>query len=138
MPATYASSAILGYGTTFGYAATQAGPFTLFAEIKSAPPPSPEANFTEVTHMLSPNKTIERIATLTDPGTMDVDCNYTTAGYTYALANVGVAQYFQVTLPDNAKFTFKGAIASISAEDPVDDAITFTMSFQLLGAITQS
>lgn len=138
MVATYASNAILGYGTTFGYGATANGSFTLVLEVKTAPPPSPEANFTEVTHMQSPNKTIERIATLTDPGTMDVECNYTTSGYTWALANVGVAQYFQVTLPDNSKFTFKGSVASLSSEDPVDDAITFTISIQLLGAIVQT
>jgi len=133
-----ATVALLGYGTKFGYAATSSGPFTQFAEIKTAPPPSPEANFIEVTHMSSPNRTIERISGLTDPGTMDVEMNYVRADYQWALANVGVKYYFQVELPDASRYTFPGAIASVSAETPVDDAITANTSIQLLGAIVIS
>ena len=73
MPATQAT---IGYGAKFYIGAGSPIVYTSVLECKAIQPDDYSVAAIEVTHLLSPNSTKERIAGLVDPGKLAITANY--------------------------------------------------------------
>ena len=76
--AEHASQAVLGHGTQLRYGNLDGPPetFTLLHDVVSVTPPNSQNDKVEVSHLESPNKTIERIQGWNDNGDMTFELNW--------------------------------------------------------------
>lgn len=131
------SQAILGSGSSIGYAATQAGPFTPFSETLKIPTTAPKAASVDVTNNSSPNYTREKIPGFIDSGDVAITANYLKSDQATIRGMIRVKQWFQVQFSDGSKDTFYGWISEISGESPApDQKVTATFTFTVTGLST--
>ena len=131
------SQAILGSGSSIGYAATQAGPFTPFLETIKIPQTDPKVPSVDVTNNSSPNATREKIPGFIDNGDMQITANYLKSDAANIRGMLRVRQWFQVQFSDGSKDTFYGWISGINGESPApDQKVTSTFSITVTGLST--
>lgn len=92
---------------TFEFSTDGGTTWVAFVEAKASPVPEVEVDYQEVTNQDS-NGWREWIAGLKDGGSVDVQSNYTRAGYTQLAAIDDTLVSFRVTFDNGDKFTYSG------------------------------
>jgi len=135
------STAAIGFGATFGVG-DGASPevFTALAEVMDLSPPSDQVDIIEVTHMLSPNRTKEFIAGLTDPGECSFDIHFLPGAgddtVLQAKRQTATLTNYQITFPGDTTWTWAGILTGYEATVPVNDRMTATVTFKLTSSYT--
>lgn len=138
-----ATAGSLGFGSTLklGDGASPEA-FSAIAEARSIGLNAFTQEFADATSMDSVGGFRERLATLKDGGTVDVELIATAANLTSlnALAITNTLKNYQVVLPSplSVTYTFAAYLGSWGIEVPVDDLISVTASLQISGVVTKS
>jgi hypothetical protein len=113
------TASIIGATTTLGYGAVSMTPtYTLLGEVKDVKAPPVKIDTYEATHYNSPNMWKEYLIGWKDGGEVPVECNYLHASATALIALFGVAQAWQITLPDTHTWSFNGYINGYDGDIP--------------------
>lgn len=134
-----ATAGMHGYNTKVFWAEIGSTPTTQLAvEITNIPLPESEADDIDLTHMESPNKYREYVSGLIEGGELEMEGNYTRAGYIAALALKDLKKNYRITLPNLDTFTFPGYIKNIGGESPFDEKVSMTTTLKVAGAVTHA
>jgi hypothetical protein len=131
MPTT---NAIIGAGTTLGYASSQFGSYTSLAELADAGIPSDTADEAEATHYLSPNTRKEFLAGWLDAGEVELDLNYTAAQYAALIAILRVTKWWKLTLPDGSLIYYQGWIKKHGGVVPNKERVQIKTTIRVTSA----
>jgi predicted secreted protein len=139
---------LIGYGITVARG-DGASPevFTKIAELIDLSPPSLAKDSVEMTHTDSPDGFREFIPGLKDGGEFTATVNLVPGAATQHNASGGAlndyinettARNWRITFPGSpaATWTFKAFITSFEAATPMDDKMTFAITFKVTGAPT--
>jgi predicted secreted protein len=121
--------------------------FTNIAELIELSPPSMAKDSVEMTHTDSPDSFREFIPGLKDGGEFTATVNLVPGNVTQGNASGGalndyinetVARNWRITFPGSpaATWTFKAFITSFEAATPMDDKMTYAITFKVSGAPT--
>jgi hypothetical protein len=136
------TTAIIGKGTTIGYAAdgTTAGSFTLLAEIKDVGAPKVTIAEAEATHYTSPNGAEEFIPGWLNGGEVDIKGNYINSDRTVIEGMLQVMKWWQIILPKQGSevtaggnWMCRGFIKALGADIPLKEAIQTHFSVKFTG-----
>ena len=133
-----ASSAIIGYGSTFAIG-DGGGPetFTAVAEVTSITPPNYSRDAVDVTHMNSDDTFREYIAGLMDAGEVQIELNYIPNASDVLIAALEAGkQNYQITMPNSVTFTFAAVMTDFSLQAPNEDKLTASATFKVSGKPT--
>lgn len=131
------TAAITGKGTTIGYGATTAGPFTDYGEVTDIPLPETTVGSVEATHYESPDDTVEKLSVVWQENSdLTFTLNYVKALTTTLYSQVGDELGFQITLPDGSTFTFPGMISRLGGAAPNKDKISQSVTITIRGKVT--
>lgn len=80
----------------------------------------------------------EFVGGLKDGGTLELTgkYSYADAGQTHLRANLGASKAFVVTFSDGTKVSFTAIVGAYNTSNPLDDAVEFTASAKITGAVT--
>ena len=117
--------------------------FTQIAgELRSIDGPQEAVDTYETTHLLSPGSTKEFLGGWIDPGSYDLELNWTRDGYSQfsALKAAGVIRNWQVVMPDTSETTyeFSALVTSLGRTVPRAGEITFTATIKVSGPETMA
>lgn len=109
--------------------------FTDIADVVSISGPSPDGAMIDVTHLLSPDNTREKIAGLLDPADVTFDLNFVPglAGHKVLMADMKsrVKRNFKLIFSDTTTWPFTGVINGVSPELVIDQEITASVRISL-------
>jgi len=136
------TSAIIGHGTLLKRG-DGGGPevFTTVAEVLDISGPSGSLDTVDVTNMDSPDKYKEYIAGLLDGGDVSFDVNFVNvASQTDILTDHQnrTKRNFEMVLPlsGNPKWSFAGFVTSFDNSEPVEGALTTSITIKITGKPT--
>lgn len=134
------SDAISAQGTTFGVANVGSpAVFVLVSEVKNIPGPSETSDEIDVTHLTSLGGRREFIQGFKDTEDLVVDCNYVPSNTMQAQIrddySTGLVRIYQTTYPDSSTETFTAYVKGITSNANVGDAIPFTFTLRVTGAV---
>lgn len=133
------TQASIGFGTVFEMA-DEATPtvFVALGEAISIDPGDDEDEEVEATHYTSPDQTREYIPGLTTPGSATVEGNYVPGSATdlSLIAARGKRNRGRLTLPNGVRKTFPIVRRGYATGIPLDDRMTYTVTFKRAGATT--
>lgn len=119
--------------------------FTTIAEVKNISGPGLKLNTVEATNHDSPNKTMEVIAGLIDPGEVSFDINYqptaathnVTTGLIRDLKN-RTKRNFQLVFPDSGSTTwaFAAFVTEFNPQEPVNNVLNAQVKLKITGLPT--
>ena len=137
------SKAISGVGTAFKRSNMASTPaFTSIAEVNSISGPSMSRDTIDVTSLDSTGGYREFIAGFRDAGTIQLNVNFTIAGYNSLKDDFesDSARDYQIVLPDAGATTFEFAalVTEIPLEIPMDDKITMSVTLKITGQVILS
>ncbi|MBP1849694.1 phage tail tube protein [Rhizobium halophytocola] len=130
------TEARIGYGITFEMADIETPTvFVYLAEVFDVTPPSDSTDTPDATHMQSPNKTMEFIDGLTDPGEASFSMNYVpNSPSDKALrAAKGRRKWCRTTFPNGVQLLFRGTRSGYEISAPTDDKMTADVTFKVSG-----
>lgn len=138
-----ATAGQLGFGSTLklgdGASPEQ---FNGMAEVRTIGMNPFTQEFADATSMDSTGGFREKLPTLKDAGTIDVELIATQANLTSlnTLAGTNTLKNYQVVIPApiTATYTFAAYLGNWGLEVPVDDLISVTASLQVSGPVTKS
>jgi hypothetical protein len=132
----------IGYATVLKVGATPAAvtATVVFAGITSITPPPFARNMVDVTHMSSPDATMEYIAGLNDPGDMSMDINWVAGNATddeiLELTTETEPRLFEILfdqLTPKRTCTFRALLSGYEQGAPLDDKMTAAVTFKVTG-----
>lgn len=142
------TNAILPYGTTLGYCATQAGTYVLVAGVREVTPPELNANKADITHLTSPNQTREEQPSWRLPGEASFIFLMTRSQYSSLSTIWNVLPrplyFWHITLPTETGDTtasvleFQARLAGLSIQTisaANDDPVTVRCTFATVGGL---
>lgn len=134
------SQATIGLGSTFSHRTSAPGVtpkvFTEVGEAVSITPPNPTRETTDVTHLKSPNGTLEFKGTLRDGGESTVMFNFTDAAYAKASALFleDETQEFRIDYPDGGTEDYFAIVTGKPSEPiEVDSVRRFSLPMKISG-----
>jgi len=130
--------AISGVGTIFAKkAAGSSVVYTPIAEVKNIEGPSASRAFLDSTTLDAVDGWRTYISGFKDLGTLTMTLNYTKAGYSALLADLGsdVASNYKITLPDSTTIIFDAFLTDLPLTIP-EDIITISATFKISGKPT--
>ena len=130
--------AISGVGTIFAKkAAGSSVVYTPIAEVKNIEGPSASRAFLDSTTLDAVDGWRTYIAGFKDLGTLTMTLNYTKAGYSALLADLGsdTASNYKITLPDSTTIIFDAFLTDLPLTIP-EDIITVSATFKISGKPT--
>lgn len=132
MPETEAD---IGFDSTFGLAADQAGPFVAVAEVTSITPPNKSRDAVEVTHLKSPDRYKEFIAGIKDGSEAKIGLNFApSVAATLDAAFEAGSKWCQITFPDGTTtLTFNGVITGLEYGELSNDKMTAALTVKPTG-----
>lgn len=135
------TQARIGYGSTVEMAdlATPTA-FTYIAEVGAITPPSDSTAAEDATHMQSPNRTMEFIDGMTDPGEFSFEMNLVpgSASDLYLTAAKGKRKWIRQTFPSGQQLLFVGIRTGYSKTIPVATKMSATVTFKVSGSPTMT
>lgn len=133
------TQAMIGYGTKF-YLENDASPPTLeeLAEIVNVTPPNDSIAMLDATHMQSPNRTMEFVPGLTDPGSAGFVMNFIPGSNAdvalQAWRTSGARKQCRIVFPNGVTWTFSGLLESYQPEAAVADVMRATVGIKVTGS----
>lgn len=130
------TDARIGHGGTFELAyATAPTVFTYIAETRDFTLPNESTGTEDATHMQSPNRVQEFIATLTDPGEVSFDMNLVpgSASDTFLLATRAKRMLWRYTFPSGHQFTGYGVRTGYEKSAPHAGRMSASVAFKVSG-----
>jgi hypothetical protein len=130
--------AISGVGTIFAKkAAGSSVVYTPIAEVKNIEGPSASRAFLDSTTLDAVDGWRTYISGFKDLGTLTMTLNYTKAGYSALLADLGsdTASNYKITLPDSTTIIFDAFLTDLPLTIP-EDIITVSATFKISGKPT--
>ena len=130
--------AISGVGTIFAKkAAGSSVVYTPIAEVKNIEGPSASRAFLDSTTLDAVDGWRTYISGFKDLGTLTMTLNYTKAGYSALLADLGsdTASNYKITLPDSTTIVFDAFLTDLPLTIP-EDIITVSATFKISGKPT--
>jgi len=127
--------AISGVGTIFAKkAAGSSVVYTPIAEVKNIEGPSASRAFLDSTTLDAVDGWRTYISGFKDLGTLTMTLNYTKAGYSALLADLGsdTASNYKITLPDSTTIVFDAFLTDLPLTIP-EDIITVSATFKISG-----
>ena len=116
--------------------------FTAIAEINSIDGPNMSRETIDVTSLDSVGGYREFITSFRDGGQVDLDCNFTLAGYAAFLADFQFddSVNYQIVWPDTGATTldFAAYIINVGSSTPMGDKIQMKATVKITGAVTLS
>lgn len=139
------SEAKIGYSTIVKLdenAGVGAESLVTLEEVFEVTPPEASVATVDATHMASPNRAKEFVSGLIDNGSASIQGNYvpnsTTDNLIRDLQAAGSETKMEITFPNGVKVSCQILIENYSQSVPVEDRMTFTVSFKVTGATTLS
>jgi len=138
------TQAKIGYGSKVYLWDPDAGPaaYVQIAEVTNITPPNQQVNQVDATNMDSPNRYMESIPGMTDPGEMTVEMNFVSGSATDALIRArraaGDYQNAKLTFVDGDDWVFSAFVSGYEIGVPVDDRMTATLTLKVAGEIVVS
>jgi len=133
------SSAISGVGTQFRRWNTSTGQWDSIAEINSISGPNMSRETIDVTSLDSTGGYREFIAGFRDPGTVELEMNFTRSGYETMKDDFesDTRQNYEIVLPDSDTTTleFEGLVTELPLDIPNDDKVTVSVTIQISGSV---
>jgi hypothetical protein len=133
------SGAIIGLGTTLGYAAVDAndapsGAYTVLASIIDAEPPEQTVGKADGTNYSSPDDAEEYIPGLIAGGEAKFTLFYKTASAAIIQGLLRQTKAWQITFPDGHTYTWVGWLSKLGTKIPVKEGIKQECSLQPISA----
>lgn len=96
-----------------------------------------DVNFVDITTHDSTGGWKEFTSGLKDGGSLDLTGKYKVAdtGQAYLFGNPGASASCVVTFSDTSTASFTGIVGGFSTSNPLDDAVEFTCSIKITGAV---
>ena len=130
-----ASSANIGYLSTFGIEGDTPGTFVVVAEVASITPPGFSRETVDVTHMTSPDRYKEFIAGMNEAGDATITLNFVpSATDALVAAFTATSGKYQITFPNDVTMTFSGIVTGYEIGELSTDKMTATMTIKPSGA----
>ena len=133
------TGAMLGYGSKFEVSTDGGTTFVELSEVFNITPPSDSIDFTEATHMRSPNATKEFLLGLRDPGEASMEMNFIPGSVSdlklNAIRDARVSIHVRITYPNGVTATFTGLMTGYAPALPNDDKMTATLTFKVSGVL---
>jgi predicted secreted protein len=135
------SSAISGVGAVFNRSDLATAPvFTALAEVNSITGPSMSRETIDVTSLDSTGGYREFIPGFRDAGDVQLNMNYSKAGYDLMKADFesNVLGQYQIVLPDadTTTLAFSALVTELPLEIPTDDKVTMNVTLKITGQVT--
>lgn len=118
----------IGYQTLLQYDNTG---FVTLAEVIDITGPNITTAAIDSTSNDSTNATLEKIAGLTDPGTVTFNCVYTEGGLSTIYGFARTVKDWKITYPGASNWTFKGFVSNLTVNDPMADLITMDVEITI-------
>lgn len=134
MPVT---AALLGHGAKFEVSTDGGTVYTELGEVFNITPPSDSIDFTEATHLRSPNATKEFLLGLRDPGEASMEMNYIPGSASdlklIAVRDARVAVSLRITYPNGVTAVFTGLMTGYAPTVPNEERMTAAITFKVSG-----
>lgn len=130
-----ASTAIHTYGSDISMSATLAGSYTSLTEICSISDDL-TVNPVKVTHLKSDNATHEYVAGFIEPGTVEMEVNFTKAQFAAFLDTIRTKKFFKITDSDGSITAFSAFYQKVGKKIVEDDRTMATVSLKRTSSIT--
>lgn len=135
------SDAMTGYDTKVEVQLSST--WTELLEVTRVGPPRLTSNEVDATHLRSPNRTMESIKGMRNPGQMAIDLNHVPSSETdeYLLAwdAAGDTRPVRITYPNGAVDTFPAYVLDYGPSDiTVDGKLQATGNLKVAGAVVRS
>lgn len=130
------TQASIGYGITLEMADVATPTvFTYIAEIYDLDLPSESTNQQDASHYQSPNKTMEFIDGMTDPGEASFSMNFVPGSPSdrYLTAAKGKRKINRITFPNGCQNLFRGTRQNYEKTAPLDGKMEATVSIKVSG-----
>ena len=137
------TNAIIGYDTLYEIEDGESpAAFQAVAEVISITPPNEQVNDVNATHMKSPNRTMEYIAGMIEPGDCSLEINWipndTTGAFLLGLKNSGATRQHRITWPNGVTWTFSAYVKGFEPQSPIDDRMTATVTCKVAGSVLEA
>jgi len=131
--------ALLGYGGQMSMeTASGSGTFVAILEVNEIKPPSPKPSKIDATHFQSPNRTMEFISGLIDPGDMSFSFNFVPGGVADTAIRAWIAsgdtRKLRITWVNGPTWTFSGTNGGYDINVPINDKMTATVTVTVTGS----
>jgi len=135
------SNAFSGVGTSFKRSdMNSSASFTAIAEVNSITGPNKTRETIDVTSLDSEGGYREFIASFRDAGTVELEMNFTRAGYEDLNTDFETETLvdYQIVLPDtgNTTLDFAGLVVDLGMAVPLDNKVTATVTIKISGQVT--
>jgi predicted secreted protein len=135
------SNAFSGVGTSFKRSdMASSASFTAIAEVNSITGPNKTRETIDVTSLDSEGGYREFIASFRDAGTVELEMNFTRAGYEDLNTDFETETLvdYQIVLPDtgNTTLDFSGLVVDLGMAVPLDNKVTATVTIKISGQVT--
>tara|TARA_Y100000310_G_scaffold325782_1_gene389816 strand:+ start:1469 stop:1882 length:414 start_codon:yes stop_codon:yes gene_type:complete len=132
------SNADIGFGAIFGIESATPGTYTKVAEVTAITPPSRSREAIDVTHLESPDRYREFIASIMEGGEASLTLNFVpSATDTLVDAFEAGTGNYEIIFPNGVKMQFGGVFTSYEIGELVDnDKMTATCTIKQSGKAT--
>lgn len=133
----------VGLGTTFqfGITVSPAAPSVTLNGVSSVAFSGDKVSTDKTTNMQSVNGVDTYIPGTTEPGSIDVKCQYLPADSTHvslvAVKNTNLTVQFLVSYPGGSQRAFAGIVESYTPSIPLDKVATVDIKIKITGPITE-
>ena len=132
-----ATSANIGYTSTFGIEGGTPGTYDVVAEVVSITPPSFSREAIDATHLASPDRYKEFIAGMNEAGEASITLNFVpSATDALVAAFTATTGNYQITFPNDVTMEFSGFCMTYEIGEISNDKMTATATFKPSGAPT--
>src|SRR5690606_11725296 len=132
------TDASIGYGSYFHISQDGGNAWIEIAEVFDITPPSDTVDQVDVTHMQSPNRRREFIASLSDPGSASFEMNFVPGSASdlkiQEIRGTGEQVLCRITFPNSVTWQFTGQVESYEPAVPTEDKMTASVSFKVSGS----
>ena len=128
----------IGYGATLAVGnrpATTQTTWEVLAQVGDIEGPGEKVDSVDITNQGSPNRNMEFIPGMNDPGEVKVTCVYSADAYLDAVAIKGAEKAFKLTTPWGNSAKFDGFVTEVSAKYPVKDKAAFDVTIKATGEV---
>lgn len=135
------TEAMIGYGSKFLLEDDSSPPELVeLAEVVNITPPNMQTAQVDATHMQSPNRMMEFIAGLTDPGSASFVMNFVPSSDSdariLAWRASGLRKQCQIIFPNAVTWTFNANCEGYQPEAAVADVMRATVTVKVTGSVT--
>jgi len=127
------STAFIGYGSTLGFADTQAGSYTTVAQVVDIQGPGIEIPGVKITNQDSVSAAQEKLPGLADAKQIKIKLIYLKTAVTTLYGLYRLQKFWKITYPDASTWIGFGHITMYDPNAPLEDAIVMEITIELSG-----